>query len=401
MFEKFSLDPVYKYLLVTLAFLIPLTVFGANLIIVIICILWLFSGNYRSKYDQIIRSPLLIASLIFYGVHILGLFWTEDISWGLKILHKMWYFLLLLPVLFTVAKKEYFNFCITSFCFAMTIAELTSYLVWFEFLPPFKMASVSNPSPFMSHVSYNPILAFTIYIISHKLFFDKSLSQKKFFWYSFFVATMTINMFITGGRSGQIMYFAMIAILIIQYFNAEKVKSLIAMLIIIPSIFIFAYQTGDLFKERVDDVIKSVVTYETNWKTSVGKRMTYAINSAEIIKQNPIIGVGTGDFPSEYKKISIKNNNEEIPTPTNPHNMYTLILVQLGLVGLLSFLSIFYYQIKLSFRSSNKFIRDLGLTLPLLFLVVMFGESYLLGHFTTLMYIFFSAFLYKNFEETQ
>ena len=76
MFEKFSLDPVYKYLLVTLAFLIPLTVFGANLIIVIICILWLFSGNYRSKYDQIIRSPLLIASLIFYGVHILGLFWT-------------------------------------------------------------------------------------------------------------------------------------------------------------------------------------------------------------------------------------------------------------------------------------------------------------------------------------
>ena len=81
--------------------------------------------------------------------------------------------------------------------------------------------------------------------------------------------------------------------------------------------------------------------------------------------------------------------------------MYTLILVQLGSVGLLSFLSIFYYQIKLSFRSSNKFIRDLGFTLPLLFLVVMFGESYLLGHFTTLMYIFFSAFLYKNFEETQ
>ena len=196
------------------------------------------------------------------------------------------------------------------------------------------------------------------------------------------------------------MYFAMLAILIFQFFNAEKVKSLIAMLIIIPAVFYTAYQTGDLFKERVDLAIDDVMTYQLNKETSVGKRITYAINSFEIIKNNPIIGVGTGDFPNEYQKISIKNNTPEYPTPTNPHNMYTLVLVQLGLVGLVSFMSIFYFQIKLSFNSPNKFFRDVGITLPLLFLVIMLGDSYLLGHFTTLMYIFFSSFLYKDFEKS-
>ena len=101
---------------------------------------------------------------------------------------------------------------------------------------------------------------------------------------------------------------------------------------------------------------------------------------------------------NEYSKINLVNS-PRLPQTTNPHNMYTLVLVQLGLIGLFSMLSIFYYQIKLSFTSSNKFIRDVGMTLPLIFLVMMLSDSYLLGHYTTLLFVFFSSFLYKNFEE--
>ena len=85
---------------------------------------------------------------------------------------------------------------------------------------------------------------------------------------------------------------------------------------------------------------------------------------------------------------------------TNPHNMYILVLVQLGIVGLLSMLSIMYYQIKLSFKESNRFFRDAGFALPFLFLVIMWSDSYLLGHFTTLLFVFFSSFLYKDFEDS-
>jgi O-antigen ligase len=118
-----------------------------------------------------------------------------------------------------------------------------------------------------------------------------------------------------------------------------------------------------------------------------------------VIRKNPIIGIGTGDFPSEYKKIN-QINTPQLRTTTNPHNMYTLITMQLGLIGLVSMLSIFYYQIKLSFYSSNKFIKDLGIALPLMFLVIMWSDSYILGHYTTLVFVFFSSFLYKDFEKS-
>jgi len=206
-------------------------------------------------------------------------------------------------------------------------------------------------------------------------------------------------MFITGGRAGQVMYFVLLSILIFQFFNNQKIKSLFAILVIIPGIFFASYQTNDLFHERVDKAILKVMDYENDKDNSVGLRITYAINSWEVIKENPIIGVGTGDFPSEYKKIN-KINTPQLPNTTNPHNMYTLITMQLGLIGLVSMLSIFYYQIKLSFYSSNKFFRDVGIALPLAFLVIMWSDSYLLGHFTTLVFVFFSSFLYKDFEKS-
>jgi len=414
---KINLENIYKYLLILLAFLMPLTVFGANLVIVIVVILWLFSGNYRLKYQQIATNKFLIASILFFSLHVIGLMWTDDIEWGIKIIHKMWYFFLLLPVLFSIMQKKYIKHVIFSFLIAIAITEILSYLVWFEILPPFKNAIVSNPTPFMSHVSYNPILAFAIYLVSHEIFFNKNLSKLKFFLYSFFVIMMTINMFITGGRAGQVMFFASIAILIFQFFNAEKVKSLVIILILIPGIFFIAYQSSNLFQERVDSALKNIVRYEgininkDHWvkketiadlasvNTPVGERISYALFSWRIFSENPIIGVGTGDLPMEFERLNAVYS-PSMATTSHPHNMYSLISVQLGLVGLVSLFSIFYYQIKLSFKSSSRFIRDVGVALPLMFLLIMLSDSYLLGHYTTLMYIFFSSFLYKDFEKT-
>ena len=170
MIGSFNLDKTYQYLLTSLAFLMPLTVFGGNLIIVIICVLWLFSGNYKSKFNQIINNKLIIASILFYLIHVIGMFWSEDLSWGLHMLHKMWYFLLLFPILYTIVRKDYIISYISAFLLAILITEVCSYLVWFEIIEPFKNATVENPTPFMSHISYNPILAFAIYLVLHEIF---------------------------------------------------------------------------------------------------------------------------------------------------------------------------------------------------------------------------------------
>jgi O-antigen ligase len=403
MLERFDLEKTYQYLLIALAFLMPLTVSGANIIIVFICFLWLFSGDYIAKYHQIMSSKLMIASILFYCLHVVGMLWTEDLQWGLHILHKMWYFLLFFPILFNIVKRKYIKYYVISFLLAIALTEIVSYLVWFEVIEPFKNATVKNPTPFMTHVSYNPILIFSIYLVLHEIFLNKKLTNLVFSFYSFFAISMSINMFITGGRAGQIGFFVMLVILIFQIFDKERMKSLIVISIVIPAIFFTAYQSSDLFQKRIDKALIEAISYsdlltDKNYN-SIGLRLNFAQNSLEVFAQNPILGVGTGDFPNEYNRIN-QINSPQLPKTTNPHNMYTLVAMQFGLVGLVSMLSIFYYQIKLSFSSSNKLIQNLGLTLPIVFLVIMLSESYLLGHFTTLFFVFFSSFLYKDFEKS-
>ena len=399
MIQAISLQKTYKYLLIILAFLMPLSVSLANTIVVIICLLWLLTGDYKAKLYQITGSRVMLASIIFFIIHILGLLWTNDLSWGLHIVHKMWYFIGLFPILFTIVKKEHIKHYVSSFLIAISFTEIVSYLIWFELIEPFKHASVTNPTPFMSHISYNPILAFAIYLVLHQICFNKKITNSMFIFYGFFAISMTVNMFITGGRAGQVAFFIILSIILFQIFNKERLKSLIVILVVIPGIFFTAYQSSPLFQKRVDFAFEEILDYSDIKTTSVGLRINFAINSWEVIKNNPIIGVGTGDFPVEYSKVNLVKS-PDAPDTTNPHNMYTLVTMQLGLVGLLSMLSIFYFQIQFSRNSKDKFIKDVGLTLPIMFLVLMWSDSYLLGHFTSLMYVFFGAFLYKDFAKT-
>ncbi|WP_088437454.1 O-antigen ligase family protein [Sulfurospirillum diekertiae] len=167
-------------------------------------------------------------------------------------------------------------------------------------------------------------------------------------------------------------------------------------LIVLPTIFFIAYSSSTLFNTRIHEGLNDIHMIDKNPNTSVGLRMTFAMNTLQIIKTNPIFGVGTGDFPNEYEKVNMKRSPSALPT-VNPHNMYLLVLAQTGIVGLLLLLSIFYIQIQ-SFFKSNDSLAPLRLALPLLFLTIMLSDSYLLGHHTALLFVYFSAILYKDFS---
>lgn len=390
------IDDINSYLLIAFAFFLPLTVAGGNFFAVLIFLFWLIKADFKNDYEKLKNNSVVIAVILFLLLHIVGLLWTSDISWGLHMLKKEVKFLWF-PVFMLFVKKEHIKYYIYAFLSAMTLSEIISYSIWFDIVPAFGNASILNPTPFMSHITYNPFLAFTIYILLYYIIFDNLLDKKQKIIYSFFVLTMSINMFITGGRAGQVMYFMMIIILVFQYFDRQMFKAMLVSLIVVPTIVFIAYNSSNIFYDRANMAISNIINYDDDKNTSVGHRLTYAINSWDIIKQNPIIGVGTGDFKSEYEKINSINTPDMKPTE-NPHNMYTLELVQFGLLGLASLLFILFAQIKFAFNSKNKLVHKVGLGLPLLFMLIMLSDTYLLGHYTTLLFILFSAILYKDYE---
>jgi O-antigen ligase len=207
-------------------------------------------------------------------------------------------------------------------------------------------------------------------------------------------------MFLVKGRAGHVMFFFMIAIVIFQYYKGRAFKAGVISFAAIAFAVATLYNTNESFHERLSSAVVGVQNYGFNKKSSSAERMAMVANSLEIIKQNPVIGVGTGDFSIEYAKVNARNT-PELKATINPHNMYALETVQFGVLGLLSLLSILYAQIRQARKTDNQFQKNLGMAIPLLYAVIMLSDSYLRGHFTTMLFVYFSSIAYNVFDVSE
>jgi len=390
-------DKYFQYLLILFGFLYPLSVFAGNLLAVIILFLFFFLEDKRTKFFYLLHNKFFRAIAIFFLLHCFGMLWTDDLKRGLEIIRKMLEFAVLLPVLMMSMHKKNIDIYINSFIAASSLILLFSYLISFEIIPPFKAATIENPTPFMTHITHGPFIAFAAYISLNRII-DKFLSKDYISYiYIFLFLALSINVFITGGRAGQIVYIILLFTTLVQNFGL-KIKILIIGMFLSLMIAISAYQYSGIFRDRADYVINELKAYEEtgNFQSSIGTRLLFLENSLSIIKNNFLLGVGTGDFPQEYSRYN-KINSPNGFESTNPHNMYLLQMAQFGIVGLLSLIAIYYYQIKCRIKD-DKFLSNLGLGMMVYFLVINFSDSYLFGHFTSFQFTFFAAFLYQSEE---
>ena len=388
-------EKVNSYLIIALIFFIPFSTAAGSILSAIILLFWLIHGRFKEQYGYLKGNKVVIVSLMIVVMHVIGLLWTSDVDWGLHMLQKQWKFLMI-PVFMLYVKKEHMMYYFYAFILAMSLSEMASYGIWFELIDPFKSASVSNPTPFLTHIVYNPFLAIAIYLIASELLFHKHRFNYKQWLALFFLCTMTINMFITGGRSGHVMMFLAVIILSLQYFGMKKIiKSLSISIVVISGLFYLAYNFSTIFYERVNLTAHNILHYEQNKNSSVGKRITFALNGVDVFSENILIGVGTGDLPSAMKERH-QLNTPKVAAPDNPHNMYIMWLVQFGLVGFLMLILLFYVQIKVALLNNNQSIKRFGVALPLLFFVANYGESYFSLHATSLFFAVFSAIVYSD-----
>jgi O-antigen ligase len=330
---------------------------------------------------------------------VIALLWTADMESGLYTLRKQLKFLFI-PIFMLFVKREHVKYYILAFLASMSLSEIWSYGIFFELLPLYGGATLIDPIPLMSHITYTPFLTIAIYFLLYYVLFDPSIGKLKKIIYSFFIVTMSINMFITGGRAGQVMFFAMLVVIVFQYFPKNAFKATLVSLFVLLISFSTFYTNSKIFSDRVDIAVTELSDYKNHTKSSTGLRISAAINSWDIIKENPIIGVGTGDYKNEFISASKKSGIgiHNLLVIHNPHNMYVLIMVQFGLVGLFSMLYMFYTQIKIATNSNEEFVRKIGIALPLLYLLIMLSDSYLMTHMTGLLFIFISSFIYKDYE---
>jgi len=388
-----------EYLFFLLALSIPLSAAGISISIAFIFILLILEGNLKQKLKHILSQKYYIAIFVYFLLHLIGQVWIEVEPVNS---FKSW-MIFLIPFLAISVKPEVAIKALLVFLYAMMIAEAGVYYNIFIFWDTYAISPGIYNKIFwtISHITYTPFLALTISIALTMMMSNQIYGWRKYLT-SFFIITMIVNLFLLGGRTGQLV-FLFVWILLTLYFFRKNFKGLILMLLSVTLIYLIAWNYSPLFKDRVVKAVTEVEQYINNRiednqlvKTSVGVRLNFMENGIRLFSEKPFLGHGTGSYENAIKKFS-ENSDYQVFTTTNPHNSHILILVQFGILGALIYLNIFYRQFMEFKDTSQKYLyRPLMIVMPLFFLFISFYDSYLWGHHSQALFVFLSSIIYRK-----
>ena len=382
---------INSWLPMLLAFCLPLSTSAVTILALLMVLLWLIEGRFREKWQEISTNPICMVVAAYFGALLLGLFWSNDPQTGLDVIRNHWK-IFLLPIFLTIMRWEYRWWYVAGFIAGVSIKMGSTYLVWLELLQ-YADVTPQHLTRKTFHVVYNPMLALATYLLVHQILWGVVTREWRWFL-SILAGLMVVNMFMTEGRAGQLVFFVLLALLLMQYFHTYRFRAVLLSLILPVLVFMVGYQVSPVFHDRVEQAREEIAAFQDNPATSVGQRLLWWQNSAKIISQSPWFGVGTGGFGAAYAAVN-QEWSPEMPVTVNPHNQYILVAVQLGGLGLCILLAFFWVPIVQSRQTADGWQR-IRLAFPVFFLTIMLTESYLIVFETAFLFSLFSAVLAKR-----
>ena len=388
-----KMEQVHFWLLMLLAFSLPLSTSAVSVTAVLIIVCWVVEGRFRAKIQEIVTNPLCLAVLVYAVALLVGLCWTDSLADGLEAIRKRWK-IFLVPIFLTSIRWDRRWWYIAAFIAGVTATMAVVSLDSFALLPTITL--LSHPIQFDTatvQLQYTPMLALAIYLLLHQFLWGGAKGARRW-WVLVLAIVLIIHLFATRGRAGHVAFFVLMAVLLIQYYHRNVTKAVILATVLFPLIFFAAYRISPIFQDRMTAIQHDLKTIDNNPDTSIGERLHYWKISWRLIKESPWIGVGTGDFARAYAEMNTRVS-PAVPPTNNPHNQYVFAAAQLGVLGLLSVLGLFFVHFHRATRVADGWER-IRIAFPVFFLVIMCFESYLNLVGTGFVFSLVSAILFKQ-----
>ena len=362
---------------ILLGFTFPLSISISSILIILLAILLLFQEDIRGKIKKVISSKWMIsilALLFLYYISPLFFGFFTDTSWVLKRVSL----LLILPILYSFSfSQKTINLSVIAFLCSMFLSSVIALADNYEII---QFTKNWTWSAFLQYTEHNVFLAIALLLSFYTLFRVKlSLFNRNILLV--FILTFLFSLFTEGGKAGQLVFIISIILFFIFHFKDKRTLMFFSVL----SIFIFSvviYHSSPIVKKRFTHEIKSIRSAEPSFRNYL------FIYSVDLIQENPIIGYGTGSFTDVFKEVNKSTKRTVDYSHKTPHNNYLYIWFELGIIGLIVFMFIFYFQIKELLQKKDALFRVL---FPLMYLIIMLADSYFFSHNTLIMYLFLSV----------
>ena len=367
-------------LLVILSLSIPLSIAVSNITLILLMITVVFEGDLKNKIRKICSSKWMVSIIIlillyYFYWFVFGTY--SDTLWILKRVSILWF----LPVFYSTkfsyktTQKAVFVFLISMFISSViAISENYGFInlngdnwTW---------------SAFLKYTDHNVFLALSILILIYA-YFNITLSSLIKNIFIFFLLVYLFSIFSEAGKTGQIALVLLIVVYIFQELRKNTKKLVLSLALIFMSVYVI-YNSSENLQKRFEKEINMVLNKESS------NRLLLLQHSVEIIKQKPFVGHGAGSFSDKFGAINEETNKIVRYNHKTPHNNYLYIWMELGILGLVALVSIFYFQIR-ELKTLNG--GSIMVLLPIMYLLIMFTDSYFLSFNTLVLYIYLSIII--------
>ena len=398
MFANFrsKIKDINAWLFGSIFFFLPIHVSPAYQITLVILVLSLIEGDFVNKWQRLRREPLFWIFQAFFWVFVLSLLWTDDMAAGKRMVGRYGFFLLS-GLYLTIARPALLPRCIGFFLAGCALTETLAYYNWLQMHTftdwPAGIRVRKDPedtAPFVDRILYTPALAWAGYLAMRQAL--KESGTLRLFYSAIALATVG-NLIFSGGRTGLVAFLLLLGLFVFQRFAKRPITALIVALSLVGGITVFGYFSNSYFKQRVDEATNELSHYKEAVNTSVGLRINFYINTFRIFSENPFLGVGAGDFTTEYSKINERHSPQWYGT-FNPHNQYLFILSTTGVLG--GFIMLFVYMPPALWKGPKDALSELRWALFTFIACICIFESYLWRSNTSLLFVVFSTLLMQS-----
>jgi len=358
-----------NYFFIAFAFSIPISKALISLFSILIIITWLLEGDFKNRFQIIKKDRLSLIFLFLIFFSILSLMWSPNLSYAIHFIAiKYWHFLVI-PIMLTSFNTKYIKYVLNAFLLSMLISEIVSYGIFFE-IWTYNNVPSNDPSPFMNHTDYSTFLSFALILILTKLATINDLKWRVF--YILYFITGLSNLFINGGRTGQVTFLFTVTVMAIFYFKLSW-KYIVSLILTLSTILTLAYNISPNFHSRVNDLKTGMTNMYENHDYSGGLAIRFAlwqVGTATFL-DHPLLGTGIGGETTKTNEYSEKLGFINLESYTDYHNTFIQYGVQLGIVGLLIPMIVFYLLFTLKFK--NREYKTLTIAFSTIFMLHAMG----------------------------
>lgn len=392
-------DRAALWMAVVIGFSIPISTALDNVLVAALLLCWAAGGRYREKLAAIRGNAFALAACAFFLLHVAG----TAYSLGTKadMLHALdkAATVLLIPLLISLGPGiEWRDRALWALMAAVGLTLVLSFLVWMGLMPEsaFIKGTQFDAVVFKKKITHSVLMAFGAFLFALKAREAADLRWRMVWALGAALAAFNV-LFMVQGRTGHLVLMTLLLYFLISSFRWRGLLAALAAGLAIGGT-VYLTPSSSLHQRTL-----TTINEYQDWRagkppTLANMRLESWSNSLKIVREHPLVGVGTGGFAAAYAR---QVQGTTMMLAPQPENQYLLTAVQFGLLGLAAVLALFVIQWRLAWRLTSPTDTHLVHGLIIVMAVGSLFNSFLLDHTESLFYAWLTGLLLGGlrFEE--